>query len=61
MTEGAPRIENILEVWRVHEEINLFLLEHIPDAAFQAVTPGFESRRGLFLRTCVTLLDFKVC
>lgn len=31
-------IEDVLEVWRVHEEINLFLLERIPDTGFQAVT-----------------------
>jgi hypothetical protein len=31
-------IEDVLQVWRVHEEINLFLLERIPEAGFQAVT-----------------------
>jgi hypothetical protein len=31
-------IEDLLEMWRVHEEINLFLLERIPDAGFHAVT-----------------------
>jgi uncharacterized damage-inducible protein DinB len=31
-------IEDLLETWRVHDEINFFLLESIPDAAFQAVT-----------------------
>jgi uncharacterized damage-inducible protein DinB len=30
-------IESVLEIWRVHEEINSFLLKNIPDAAFQAV------------------------
>lgn len=30
-------IESVLEIWRVHEEINLFLLKNIPEAAFQAV------------------------
>jgi uncharacterized damage-inducible protein DinB len=31
-------IEDVLQVWRVHEEINLFLLERIPEPGFQAVT-----------------------
>src|SRR5438445_13719992 len=31
-------IEDVLEVWRTHDEINLFLLEHIPDAGFEAHT-----------------------
>jgi uncharacterized damage-inducible protein DinB len=30
-------IEGVLEIWRVHEEINQFLLKNIPDAGFQAV------------------------
>jgi uncharacterized damage-inducible protein DinB len=29
--------ESVLEVWRVHEEINLFLLENIPEKGFDAV------------------------
>jgi uncharacterized damage-inducible protein DinB len=30
-------VENVLEIWRVHDEINLFLLENIPDEGFAAV------------------------
>ncbi len=30
--------EDVLEVWRVHEEINVFLLENIPAEGFGAVT-----------------------
>ncbi len=29
---------DLLEVWRVHDEINLWLIENIPDAGFEAVT-----------------------
>jgi uncharacterized damage-inducible protein DinB len=29
--------ESVLEIWRVHEEINAFLLENIPDEGFEAV------------------------
>ena len=25
--------DDVLEVWRIHEEINAFMLEHIPDDA----------------------------
>lgn len=31
-------IEDILETWRVHDEINLFLLRRMPDEGFQAHT-----------------------
>jgi uncharacterized damage-inducible protein DinB len=31
-------VEDVLEVWRVHEEINSFLLRNIPDEGFAAVT-----------------------
>jgi len=31
-------IEELLELWRVHEEINRFLLEHIPQEGLAAVT-----------------------
>ncbi|HWB82672.1 MAG TPA: DinB family protein [Bryobacteraceae bacterium] len=31
-------IDDVLEVWRVHEQINSLLLERIPEAGFQAVT-----------------------
>jgi uncharacterized damage-inducible protein DinB len=31
-------MEDLLEVWRVHEEINTFLLESIPAEGFAAVT-----------------------
>lgn len=31
-------VDDVLEVWRVHEEINRFLLERMPDAGFQAHT-----------------------
>ncbi len=31
-------IEDVLEVWRVHDEINSFLLERIPDEGLRAVT-----------------------
>jgi uncharacterized damage-inducible protein DinB len=30
--------EDVLEVWQVHDQINFYLLEHIPDAGFQALT-----------------------
>jgi uncharacterized damage-inducible protein DinB len=30
--------EDILEVWRTHEEINAFLLDKIPDEGFRALT-----------------------
>ena len=30
--------EDLLEVWRVHDEINLYLLKTIPDEGFAAVT-----------------------
>jgi uncharacterized damage-inducible protein DinB len=30
--------DDLLEVWRVHDEINLFLLDRLPDDAFHAVT-----------------------
>ena len=30
-------VENVLEIWRVHDEINIFLLENIPDEGFAAV------------------------
>jgi hypothetical protein len=30
-------LEDLLEVWRVHEEINSFLLENIPDEGFTSV------------------------
>jgi uncharacterized damage-inducible protein DinB len=30
-------VEDVLEVWRVHDEINVFLLENIPDEGFAAV------------------------
>lgn len=29
---------DIVEVWRVHDEINIFLLENIPEAGFEAIT-----------------------
>jgi uncharacterized damage-inducible protein DinB len=29
---------SLLEVWRVHDEINLFLLQHLPGEAFEATT-----------------------
>lgn len=29
---------SLLEVWRVHDEINRFLLERLPDEAFEATT-----------------------
>jgi uncharacterized damage-inducible protein DinB len=32
-------VEDVLEVWRVHEEINSFLLAHIPGDGFNAVMP----------------------
>ena len=38
MTKGGVMIEDLLELWRVHEEINLFLLENIPAEGFAAVT-----------------------
>jgi len=31
-------LDDLLEVWRVHDEINIFLLENIPDEGFGAVT-----------------------
>jgi uncharacterized damage-inducible protein DinB len=31
-------IDGILECWRTHDEINLYLLRHIPDEGLQAVT-----------------------
>ena len=31
-------IEDLLEVWRTHDEINIFLLTHIPDAGLGART-----------------------
>lgn len=31
-------IDALLETWRVHDEINTFLLKNIPDAGFDAVT-----------------------
>jgi uncharacterized damage-inducible protein DinB len=31
-------VDDVLEVWRVHDEINIFLLENIPDHGFAAVT-----------------------
>jgi uncharacterized damage-inducible protein DinB len=31
-------IEDVLEVWRTHEEINALLLDKIPDEGFRAVT-----------------------
>jgi uncharacterized damage-inducible protein DinB len=31
-------IEDVLEVWRTHEEINVCLLDKIPDGGFKAVT-----------------------
>ncbi len=30
--------DSLLEVWRVHDEINLWMLEHFPDEAFEAAT-----------------------
>src|SRR5258708_32532482 len=30
-------VEDLLEIWRVHEEINSFFLENIPDEGFAAV------------------------
>jgi uncharacterized damage-inducible protein DinB len=30
-------VENVLEIWRVHDDINIFLLENIPDEGFAAV------------------------
>lgn len=30
--------EDVLEVWRVHEEINVYLLRNIPEEGFAAVT-----------------------
>lgn len=30
-------VESVLEIWRVHDEINIFLLENIPDEGFAAV------------------------
>ncbi len=30
--------ENLIEVWRVHDEVNLFLLNRLPDDAFEAAT-----------------------
>jgi uncharacterized damage-inducible protein DinB len=38
MLREVSMVENVLEVWRVHDEINLFLLERIPDEGFAAVT-----------------------
>jgi hypothetical protein len=35
---GVRMIDDVLEVWRVHEEINRFLLERIPGEGFEAVT-----------------------
>ncbi len=32
-------MEDVLEVWRVHEDINSFLLARIPGAGFNAVMP----------------------
>jgi uncharacterized damage-inducible protein DinB len=29
-------LEAILEMWRTHDEVNLYLLRHIPDEGFQA-------------------------
>ncbi len=31
-------VDDVLEVWRTHEEINTFLLDSIPDEGFAAVT-----------------------
>ena len=31
-------IEDLLEVWRVHDEINFYLLANIANQGFQAVT-----------------------
>ena len=31
-------LEDLLELWRTNEEINLYLLRHIPDEGFQACT-----------------------
>jgi uncharacterized damage-inducible protein DinB len=31
-------LEDILEMWRTHDEINLYMLRHIPDEGFQACT-----------------------
>jgi uncharacterized damage-inducible protein DinB len=31
-------IDDLLEVWRAHDEINLYLLENIPDEGFNAIT-----------------------
>ena len=31
-------VEDVVEMWRVHEDINFFLLEQIPVEGFQAVT-----------------------
>jgi len=31
-------IDNLLEVWRTHDEINVYLLEQISDAGLEATT-----------------------
>jgi uncharacterized damage-inducible protein DinB len=31
-------LEDILELWRTHDEINMYLLRHIPDEGFAACT-----------------------
>jgi uncharacterized damage-inducible protein DinB len=31
-------LDGLLELWRTHDEINLFMLRHIPDEGFSAVT-----------------------
>ena len=31
-------LEDLLEMWRTHDEINLYLLRHIPDGGFEAST-----------------------
>jgi uncharacterized damage-inducible protein DinB len=31
-------VQDVLEVWRVHEEINSYLLRNIPEEGFAAVT-----------------------
>lgn len=37
VSTAGQMIEDVLEVWRVHEEINRFLLENIPEEGFAAV------------------------
>src|SRR6267154_4230852 len=36
--EGGEMIEGLLETWRIHDEINHFLIERIPEAGFEAAT-----------------------